>query len=113
MARECFANALRTGATFMKFGRAPTTWRIWVIASIMKHYGLNRVAEPSSVAIYCTVSVRLVDWAVDPEVAVTVSVYFPAGVPLGFDGGGLLELLPPPQEQINNRSVNGSQRRAL
>lgn len=53
---------------------------------------------------YCTTTVRLVLWLRLPEVAVTVTVYVPAGVP-GVAGGGDVEdgedgeagELPPPQ----------------
>jgi len=47
-----------------------------------------------------TVSVRLVDWVALPDLAVTVSVYDPAGVPLVLSP----ELLPPPPQEEKNVS---------
>lgn len=47
-------------------------------------------------------------WLIDPEVAVTIREYCPAGVP----GSGLLEdeLLPPPQPDIQNMEQTQAQR---
>lgn len=53
---------------------------------------------------YRTTSVNEIDWLRDPEVAFTLMVYVPAGVPFEL-GGGLL--LPPPQEQMNISNTTG------
>ncbi len=45
---------------------------------------------------YWTTSVKVVVCVNIPEVAITVTVYVPAGVPVGGGGGGGVEL-PPPQ----------------
>ena len=45
-----------------------------------------------------------------PEVAVTVSVYVPAGVPFGFEPPVVPPPMvpPPPQEMVNSSRANGA-----
>jgi hypothetical protein len=50
-----------------------------------------------------TVSIRLTDWLIDPEVALTVSVYVPEGVPFGRE-----ELPLPPQKQSKAADKQGN-----
>ena len=52
-------------------------------------------------------SVRFVVWVKEPEEAVTVTVYVPAGVALlgGGGGGGAMDEPPPPQPLINASTV--------
>jgi hypothetical protein len=58
--------------------------------------GMLQLFHGTSIRKDChwTVSIKLTDWLIDPEVALTVSVYVPAGVPFGSE-----EIPPPPQEQ--------------
>lgn len=55
---------------------------------------------------YCTVKWSGRDWLVDPAATVTVSAYWPAGVPFAFVL--VLVPVPPPHEQITIKNNKGS-----
>jgi hypothetical protein len=54
---------------------------------------------------YCTTTENGLLDTMEPLVAVTVTVYVPAGVLMTGGGGGVVWLLPPPHEGIKSRST--------